>query len=157
MLDGCLWSIILLFSCITTLSVCEAFILCNKFCLDLLFCTESPPSSHNQIAFVQTKCFNHRCWNARLQCLTGWLTVSELINSSNFTVSFEKIQTWNILQKKCFFIIFSLSERQREIFTTKPGSKLNFQSLLGVVLVLLLKVWKTGIAKYDEILVFYTL
>ena len=62
---------------ITTLFLCEAFILCNKFCLDLLFCTESPPSSHNQIAFVQTKWFNHQCWNGR--CLTDWLG-SEIIN-----------------------------------------------------------------------------
>ena len=52
--------------------------------------------------------------------------------------------------------IQSVRETERDL-TTKPGSKLNFQSLLGVVLVLLLKVWKTGIAKYDEILVFYTL
>ena len=57
MLDGCLWSIILLFSCITTLSVCEAFILCNKFCLDLLFCADSLLTTHyspppSQIASV---------------------------------------------------------------------------------------------------------
>ena len=74
------WSGSFLLLSITTLFVCEAFMLCNKFCLDLLFSTESPPSSHNQIAFVQTKWFNHQCSNGRLWCLTDWLTESEIIN-----------------------------------------------------------------------------
>ena len=35
--------------------VCEAFILCNKFCLDLLFSSESRPTIHDQIAFAETE------------------------------------------------------------------------------------------------------
>ena len=81
------WSGSFLLLSITTLFVCEAFILCNKFCLDLLFCTESPRSSHNQIAFVPTKWCYHQCWNARF----WWLTDSEIIHQNNFTLSFEII------------------------------------------------------------------